>query len=160
MYIDGEVYLADGGIVERFVSGRGGNWGPDEPPDALLRPLPAYRLIASPGTRGEGTMYGYDPGSNRIVAFDKASGKYQGQFRIAGGGTDWTDVRAFFVVNRASGLAPVVYWINKQRIGVATLQDVSTLPAPTAAPSPSPSASPVGSAKPTARPKPTATPAP
>jgi hypothetical protein len=160
MYIDGEVYLADGGIVERFVSGRGGNWGPDEPPDALLRPLPAYRLIASPGTRGEGTMYGYDPGSNRIVAFDKASGKYQGQFRIAGGGTDWADVRAFFVVNRASGLAPVVYWINKQRIGVATLQDVSTLPAPTAAPSPSPSASPVGSAKPTARPKPTATPAP
>ncbi|MFH0751849.1 MAG: hypothetical protein V2B17_08430, partial [Chloroflexota bacterium] len=130
MYIDGEVYLADGGIVERFVSGRGGNWGPDQPPDVLLRPLPTYRLIASPGSRGEGTLYAYDEGGDRILAFDKASGKYQAQFRIAGGGPDWADVRGFFVVNRASGQAPVVYWINEQRIGVATLQDVSTLPTP------------------------------
>ena len=160
MYIDGEVYLADGGIVERFVSGRGGNWGPDQPPDVLLRPLPAYRLIASPGSRGEGIMYGYDAGSDRILAFDKASGKYQAQFRIAGAGPDWADVRGFFVVNRASGQTPVVYWINEQRIGVATLEDISTLPTPSPAPSGSPNGSPVGSAKPTAKPKPTATPAP
>lgn len=160
MYIDGEVYLADGGIVERFVSGRGGDWGPDDPPDVLLRPLPVYRLIASPGTRGEGTMYGYDAGSDRILAFDKASGKYQAQFRIADDGTDWSDVRGFFVVNRANGQAPVVYWIDGLRIGVATLQDISTLPSPSPASSASPNASPAGSAKPTARPKPTAKPAP
>ena len=160
VYIDGEVYLADGGIVERFVSGRGGDWGPDAPPDVLLRPLPTYRLIASPGTRGEGTMYAYDPGSDRILAFDKASGKYQAQFRIAKDGPDWSDVRGFFVVNRANGQAPVVYWIDEQRIGVATLQDLSTLPTPSPAPSVSPGASPSGSAKPTAKPKPTVTPAP
>ncbi len=160
MYIDGEVYVADGGVVERFVSGRGGNWNPDEPPDALLRPLPTYRLIASPGTRGEGTMYGYDPGSDRIVAFDKASGRYQAQYRIAGGGTDWADVRAFFIVTRASGQTPVVYWIDARRIGVATLEDVSTLPTPSPAPSGSPAASPAGSPKPTAAPAPSATPAP
>ncbi|MFH1475772.1 MAG: hypothetical protein ABIG85_07940 [Chloroflexota bacterium] len=156
VYIDGEVYLADGGIVERFVSGRGGTWGPEEPPDVLLRPLPTYRIIASPGMRGEGTIYGYDPGSDRIVAFDKATGKYQAQFRIAADGPDWADVRGFFVVNRANGQAPVVYWIDKQRIGVATLQDVSVLPTPSAAPSRSPGASPAGSTKP----KPSATPAP
>ncbi|MFH0750304.1 MAG: hypothetical protein V2B17_00545, partial [Chloroflexota bacterium] len=75
-------------------------------------------------------------------------------------GPDWADVRGFFVVNRASGQAPVVYWINEQRIGVATLQDVSTLPTPSPAPSGSPGGSPAGSAKPTAKPKPTATPAP
>jgi hypothetical protein len=160
VYIDGEVYLADGGIVERFVSGRGGDWGPDAPPDVLLRPPPTYRLIASPGTRGEGTMYAYDPGSDRILAFDKASGKYQAQFRIAKDGPDWSDVRGFFVVNRASGQAPVVYWIDEQRIGVATLQDISTPPAPSPTPSVSPGASPSGSAKPTAKPKPTVTPAP
>jgi len=154
IYIDGEVYLANGGIVERFITGRGGDWGPDEPPDALLRPLPAYRLIASPGARGEGTMYGYDPGSDRIVAFDKANGKYQAQFRIADDGPDWTDVRGFFVVNRANGQAPLVYWIDGQRIGVATLQDISTLPTPSPAPSGSPNASPAGSAKPTATPAP------
>jgi serine/threonine protein phosphatase PrpC len=157
MYIDGEVYLADGGIVERFVAGRSGDWSPEAPPDELLRPPPAYRLIASPGTRGEGVMYGYDPGSDRILAFDKVSGKYQAQFRIAGRGLDWADIRAFFVVNRASGQAPVLYWIDAQRIGVATLQDIST---PPPAPTGSPGASPAGSAKPTAKPKPAVTPAP
>jgi len=160
MYIDGEVYLADGGIVERFVAGRSGDWGPEAPPDELLRPPPTYRLIASPGTRGEGVMYGYDPGSDRILAFDKASGKYQAQFRIAGQGLDWADVRAFFVVNRASGQAPILYWIDAQRIGVATLQDISTPPTPPPAPTGSPGASPAGSAKPTAKPKPAVTPAP
>ncbi len=54
MYIDGEVYLADGGVIERFVSGRSGDWSPEAPPDDLLRPAPAYRVITSPGTRGEG----------------------------------------------------------------------------------------------------------
>jgi hypothetical protein len=160
MYIDGEVYLADGGIVERFVAGRSGDWSPEAPPDELLRPPPAYRLIASPGTRGEGAMYGYDPGSDRILAFDKASGKYQAQFRIAGQGPDWADLRAFFVVNRASGQAPILYWIDAQRIGVATLQDISTPPTPPPAPTGSPGASPAGSAKPTAKPKPAVTPAP
>jgi len=160
MYIDGEVYLADGGIVERFISGRGGDWGPDEPPDALLRPRPAYRLLASPGARGEGTMYAYDPGSDRIVAFDKVTGRYQAQFRIAGDGTDWADLRGFFIVTRANGQAPVLYWIDEQRIGVATLQDVSVIASPAPAPSSPPGASPAGSAKPTARPRASATPAP
>ena len=105
-------------------------------------------------------MYGYDPGSDRILAFDKASGKYQAQFRIAGQGLDWADVRAFFVVNRASGQAPILYWIDAQRIGVATLQDISTPPTPPPAPTGSPGASPAGSAKPTAKPKPAVTPAP
>jgi serine/threonine protein phosphatase PrpC len=160
MYIDGEVYLADGGIIERFVAGRSGDWSPQAPPDDLLRPAPAYRVITSPGTRGEGAMYGYDHVSDRIIAFDKASGKYQTQFRIAGQGKDWADLRAFFVVNRASGQAPVLYWIDAQSIGVATLQDISTPPTPPPAASGSPGASPAGSAKPTAKPKPTATPAP
>ena len=158
MYIDGELYVADAGIVTRFINGSGGSWAPDDPPDKLLRPLPVYKLIASPGDRGEGTMYGYDPGSDRIIAFEKGSGKYLAQYRIAGGGDDWADVRDFFVVNRAAGQAPVLYWINKDRIGSATLQDVATLPTP--APSASPAASPKGSAKPTAKPKPTARPKP
>ncbi len=85
MYIDGEVYVADAGIVERFISGRSSDWGPDDPPDKLLRPVPVYRLIGSPGDRGEGTMYGYDPGSDRFIAFDKGNGKYLAQYRIAGG---------------------------------------------------------------------------
>jgi hypothetical protein len=156
MYIDGEVYVADAGIVERFISGRSSDWGPDDPPDKLLRPVPVYRLIGSPGDRGEGTMYGYDPGSDRFIAFDKGNGKYLAQYRIAEGGEDWADVRGFFVVNRAAGQAPVLYWINRDRVGSTPLQDIASLPTP--APSASPAASPKASAKPTAKPK--ATPKP
>ncbi len=158
MYIDGEVYVADAGVVERFISGQGSGWGPDDPPDKLLRPVPAYTYIDSPGARGEGTMYGYDPGSDRIVAFDKGNGKYVAQYRIAAGGPDWADLRGFFVVNRAAGQAPVIYWINADRIGSAVLQDVSALASPS--PSASPAPSPKGSPKPSAKPRATATPAP
>jgi hypothetical protein len=152
MYIDGEVYLADAGIVGRFVSGRSSSWGPEDLPDALLRPAPVYRLLASPGSRGEGTMYGYDPGSDRFVAFEKSSGKYLAQYRIAEGGPDWADMRGFFIVNRASGQAPLLYWAEADRIGVATLVDVSELPSPSATPAASPSVKPSG--KPTAKPTP------
>ncbi|HSW41953.1 MAG TPA: hypothetical protein VLM76_05555 [Patescibacteria group bacterium] len=154
MYIDGELYLVDGGVVERFVAGRSSAWALEAPPDALLRPPPVYRLIAGPGTRGEGTLYAYDPGSERILAFDKASGRYQAQFRIAEGGPDWADIRSFFVVTRADGQAPVVYWIDAQRIGVATLEDVSTPPTPATTPPGSPGASPEAPANPTATPAP------
>ena len=152
MYIDGEVYLADGGLVTRYINGAGSNWRPASPPDELLRPAPLYKYIASPGDRGEGVMYGYDPGSDRIIAFDKGNGKYIAQYRIVNGGPDWADLRGFFVVNRAAGQAPVLYWIDKERIGSTPLQDVSTLPTP------APSASPGASAKPSTKPKPTAKP--
>ena len=156
IYIDGEVYLVDDGVIERFVSGRSGDWGPKAPPDALLRPAPTYRLVTSPGDRGEGTMYGYDVTSDRIVAFDKATGRYQAQYRIAGGESDWADVLGFYVVARASGQAPLIYWIDRQRIGSAVLEAA----AETTAPSGGPDASARPTAKPTAKPKPSATAAP
>ncbi len=152
MYIDGEVYLASAGVVQRFISGRAGSWGPQAPPDKLLRPTPGYQIISSPGSRGEGTMYGYDPGSARIVAFDKATGKYQAQYVIAGGGRDWADVRGLFVVNRAAGQPPVLYWADAQQVGSAVLQAAADAAAPSLAPSAKPAA------KPTARPTPKPTP--
>jgi hypothetical protein len=154
MYIDGDIYLVDAGVVARYVSGRSSDWSLDPPPDELLRPAPTYTLVDSPDAKSEGLMYAYDRGSDRIVAFAKPNGKYVAQYRIAEGGPDWSDVRAFYVVNRAEGQAPLVYWIDADRIGAAVLQDASTLPSP--APSASPAASPDGSTKP----KPTATPAP
>ncbi len=155
MYIDGDLYLADAGLVERFAGGRGSSWAPADPPDALLRPVPAYRLIASPSGKGEGTMYGYDPASDRIVAWDKARGTYQAQYRIVDGGLDWADVRGFYVVARAVGQAPLIYWIGPDRIGTATLEEAA--PQPSVAPSGAP-ASPEGTASPTKKPR--KTPAP
>jgi hypothetical protein len=154
MYIDGELYLVDRGVVKRFISGRGSDWSPQAPPDGLLRPPPAYRLIASPGERGEGTMYAYDPGSDRFVAFDKASGRYQAQYRIVDGGPDWADVRGFYAVNRAAGEAPLIFWIERERIGTAVLQDVSLVPGRSAAPSASPAPPDEVTSVPKATPKP------
>ncbi len=154
MYIDGDIYLADGGVISRFVSGRSSDWSPEAPPDASLRPAPVYGIVDSPGEKGDGTMYGYDRASTRVVAFTKANGKYLEQYRIAGGGAGWADVRAFFVLERAEGQPPVLYWIDADTIGYAILQDASLAPSP--APSGSPPASPKGSAAP----RPSATPAP
>ncbi len=137
MVIDGDLYLADAGIVTRYVGGRSGSWSPADPPDAVLRPLPAYRLLASSEGRGEGIMYGFDPGSDRVIAFEKASGRYVAQYRIAGGAPDWEDLRAFYVVLRAEGQAPLIYWIDGQRIGSAALAAAAEPSPPTAAPSPS-----------------------
>ncbi len=142
MYIDGDMYLADAGIVTRFVQGRSVSWRLAELPDGVVRPAPAHRLLASPGGRGEGVLYTYDPGSDRIVAFDKASGRYLEQYRIAAGGPDWADLRGFYVVARAPGQAPILYWIDDERIGTTLLQDVDAAPEPTPTPSPGPEASP------------------
>lgn len=142
MYIDGDMYLADAGVVTRYVQGRSGSWQLAALPDAVVRPAPVHRLLAGPGGRGEGTLYTFDPGSDRIVAFDKASGRYLAQYRVADGGPDWADLRAFYVVARAEGQAPILYWIDGDRIGTALLQDADTLPEPTPEPSPAPEDSP------------------
>jgi hypothetical protein len=105
-------------------------------------------------------MYGYDPDGDRFIAFDKASGRYQAQYRIVDGGLDWADVRAFYVVSRAAGQAPLLYWIERERIGTAVLEDASLSPSPSAVPALSPGTSPAGSGKPTAKPKTTPNPAP
>jgi hypothetical protein len=157
MAIDGDVFLASSGLVTRYVGGKSGSWAPQEPPDALLRPAPAHRLAATPDGRTEGLLYTYDPGSDRILAYDKPSGRYVAQYRIAGDGPDWADLRAFYVVNRAQGQAPLIYWIDGQRLATATLEDVSELP-PTAAPTPTPEPTAEPTPKPTKRPKKTPTP--
>ena len=152
MAIDGDVFLASSGLVTRYVGGKSGSWAPEEPPDSLLRPAPAHRLAATPDGRTEGLLYTYDPGSDRILAYEKPSGRYLAQYRVAGDGPDWADLRSFYVVNRAQGQAPLVYWIDGQRLATAALEDVSELP-PTAAPTPTPEPTAEPTPKPTKKPK-------
>jgi hypothetical protein len=146
MYIDGDMILADAGIVTRYVQGRSVSWALADLPDGDVRPAPVHRLLAGPGARGEGILYTFDPGSDRIVAYDKASGRYLEQYRIADGGTDWADLRGFYVVARAQGQAPILYWVDDERIGTTLLQDAATLPEPT------PEATPVADESPTPEP--------
>ena len=140
MYIDGEVYLADAGLVERFVGGRTGDWALAAPGDDVLRPTRHYAFIDSPDPRREGTLYVYDAANGRIMAFDKLTGAYQAQYRPATGSPAWDLMRAFYVVPRSPGQAPAIFWIDGNTLGTAVLEQV-----PDASPTSSPAASPVSS---------------
>jgi hypothetical protein len=155
MYIDGEVYLADGGLVERFVGGRSGDWAPAPPGDNALRPIRRYTLVDSPDPRREGTLYVFDAANARVLAFDKLTGAYLAQYRPAGGSPAWADLRGFY---------------DGATLGTATLQQVpgagpdgspgaSPLPGGSAA-SPAASGAPKASPKATATKKPSGTPRP
>jgi hypothetical protein len=160
MYIDGEVYLADGGLVERFVGGRSGDWALATPGDDALRPTRRYTLLDSPDPRREGTLYVYDAANTRVMAFDKLTGAYLAQYRPAAGSPAWTDLRAFYVAPRSPGQAPAIFWIDGTTLGTATLQQVAGAApdgSPGASPLPGGSAVPAASGSPSASPKATAT---
>ena len=84
MYIDGDMFVVEGGVLERFASGKSDGWEPKELPDGLLREQPAASLVAGQGDRREGTVFTYDREHARLVEYDKASGDYLGQYRLAG----------------------------------------------------------------------------
>jgi hypothetical protein len=144
------VYLADAGVVERFVGGSAGGWSLAAPGDDVLRPTRDYTLIDSPDPRRQGTLYVFDAANARVLAFDKLSGAYLAQYRPAGGSQAWSQLRDFYIQPRSAGQAPAIYWIDGTTLGTAILQPI------TAAPSGSPSASPGAGAS--ARPTPSRTP--
>ncbi len=89
LYIDGDIFVTEGGVLERFASGKSDGWEPDQPGDGLLREPPTVDLASGFGGRREGTVFAYDQPNARLVAYDKASGEYVGQYRLAGDETGW-----------------------------------------------------------------------
>jgi hypothetical protein len=145
IYLDGDLYAADGGALVRFNSGKTDGWTAADPGDTLLRPAPKYSLIAASSGQREGLVYAYDKANARIIAIDKAKGTFVEQYRLAGGVTGWEDLRAFYVVPGPTPDAPTtMIWATKDAVMSTTLEAVPDVPPP----SPSPSAAPSGSAKP------------
>ena len=164
VYIDGELYMANDGVTERYSAGLSGSWGTGALPDGLLRPGQSITLISSPDDRGSGVLWAFDKTNDRIIAFDKKTGAYEAQYRIAGTGSDWGALRAMQVVHGPGGV-PTVYWIDGQSVKTAVLRAVTPSPSPSpsaASPSPgvSPSGAPSGSPKATGSAKPGRTPRP
>jgi hypothetical protein len=150
VYVDGDLFAADGGTLVRFVAGKNDGWDAAAPDDTLLRPAPTYSIVSGGTDRRTGNLYAFDRPNARIVAVDKTDGTYRGQYRLAGGATDWSDLRAMYVVAAANDLAPSVFWLSTDGVHQSVLQAV-----PDVAPSSSPSASPPSSASPqTSTPKP------
>ncbi|HEU0235612.1 MAG TPA: hypothetical protein VFR14_04115 [Candidatus Limnocylindrales bacterium] len=148
LYIDGDIFVIENGVIERFVSGNSGGWAVDEAPDVLLRPAPTYTRITSGTGRREGLLYAYDPPNGRILAFEKASGAYIEQYRPAGGVAPWEDLRGMFVRPGIDGDPSVLVWADATAVYESLLVPVPDVPPPS--PSPSPSVDPSASVDPAA----------
>jgi hypothetical protein len=146
MYIDGDVWVADGGQLYRYTNGASVGWTAAALSDGLLRAAPTYTSLGSGAAKRTGTMYGFDGGSDRLVALSKVNGSYIGQFRLAGGSTGWADLRGFYVEPGLDQEPDAIVWVSKTGIGRALLQPVGELGQPTGSGSPS------GSGAPTATP--------
>jgi hypothetical protein len=159
LLLDGDIYVAEDGKVARVIPAN--SWSPDKPRDTQLRPESDFTLLASPdkpgneSSRRAGLIYAYDRINARLVAFDKASGDYVAQFRLAGADPAWTDLRGMVVMPGADAEAPaLMWWIDRSGVNTTTLVEADA-PAPTASPSASPTAEPTATPKPTRKPKPT-----
>ena len=150
-YVDGDFFAIDGGAAVRFVSGKDDGWDPGAPQDALLRPAPAYTLVAGAGERRVGNVYAFDKPNTRIIALDKTDGTYRGQYRLAGGAEDWSELRAMYIIPGIEEAPPTLVWLSENAIHQAVLQAVPDV-APEATPAASPSAEPDASAEPSTAP--------
>ena len=138
LFIDGDIYALGTSTVTRFVNGRpDAGFTLDTPPDDQdLRPGHDYRLMTASSTRGQGTVYVYDATHSRIVAFDKATGAYSGEYVAAEGTPKFQDVRGMFLLDPGGGKTPSIVWVTKDRLMVTLLQPAATgaaAPPPTTA---------------------------
>ncbi|HEY7937194.1 MAG TPA: hypothetical protein VID26_08690 [Candidatus Limnocylindrales bacterium] len=153
MLIDGDIYVSENGILNRYVDGASQGWKPGDPGDEILRAAPKYTLLTTYTARDSGLIYAYDRASERIVAIDKDTGNIIEQYQLAGNDTSWSDLRGIAVVPGASGAPAMIYWIDKTRLMSSTLVAVAT-PGPSASPSPAASPSPSIKPRPTKKPTP------
>jgi hypothetical protein len=137
IYVDGDLFAADGGTLVRFVSGKNDGWDAAAPVDTLLRPAPTYSIVSGGTARRTGDLYAFDRPNARIVAVDKADGTYHAQYRLAGGVKDWSDLRAMSITPGIEDGPATVVWLSRDGIHQAVLEAV-----PDVAPASSPSSSP------------------
>ena len=115
LVIDGDIFVADGGSLYRFVGGKSEGWETQPPGyssdardgDTLVREAPDYALIASASDKRTGVLYAWDKNNGRVVAYDKAKGTFIEQYRLAGGSPAWEDVRGMYVVLGSGPEAPI-----------------------------------------------------
>ena len=61
MYIDGDMFITEGGVLERFTRGKSDGWEPGSPEDDLLRPASDLVLVAGSGDQRAGLVYALRP---------------------------------------------------------------------------------------------------
>ena len=148
MYIDGEVYLADGGHRRAIRPAAGAAAGARRRRgDALLRPTAdatGSSTRRAPAARGPSTAY--DRGNARLIAFDKPTGTYRRPVPDRGGGHRLGGPPRLLRRDPGHGQAPLLFWIERTAIGCRASRTART-----AVRRPAPSASPGASAAPPPR---------
>ena len=142
MYIDGDIFVTEDGVLERFTSGKSDGWEVGDPADQLLRPTATTDLVAGAGERRKGSIYAFDRGNARILAFAKESGQYVAQYRLADGATDWETLLGMYVVPGIEELPATLVWLSRDAIHQVTLvavPDDGSAPEPTPSGGPAPS---------------------
>jgi hypothetical protein len=140
MYIDGDIYVTENGLLDRYTSGKSDGWEPSTPGDDLLRPTSNVTLLTGSGGRNDGRIYAYDKANARVLAYDKRSGDYVGQFRLAEG-DGWTDLRAMYVIDGVEEQPDTLLWLSGNAVNQAVLEAVPGSQGASPAPSGSPGAS-------------------
>ena len=142
MYIDGNMFVAEGGILERFTRGNSDGWEWKPPEDELLRKPARVTLVSGAGDPAEGTIYGFDAANGRVLAFDKGDGEFIAQYRLANGKKDWSDLREMYVIPGVDDAPDSLVWLGKDSVHQVPLVEVPDGPAPSAGPSGGASAAP------------------
>jgi len=146
LYIDGDIWIADGGTILRVVAGTTAGWETAPLPDGSLRPAPSFSVVMSGSERRVGRLYGFDPASARVIAYFKANGGYVEQYRLAGRDWGWTDVRGWYVEPGIADAPDTIVWIGATGLHRAVLAPVTSAPgaseSPTLPVAPTPSAGP------------------
>jgi hypothetical protein len=160
LLIDGDIYAAENGVVERLSPST--SWSTDALADQDVRPgsnftrLVAPDVTAGSAARGAGSLYAYDTLHHRVVAFAKAGGSYVAQYQPADGVEPWTGLVDMLVLPPGVDPAPTLWWIDATGLHTSLLQAVPDGSSASPSPSPQPTATPV----PTKAPKPGKTPKP
>ncbi len=143
LYVDGSVYLVNGGTINRFDLGNAVHtWSPDAPGghdvngDKMLRPnAPVYTKMAGDNPdQDKGTFYAYDGLNRRVVAFTKVDGAFQAQYMALPNSPRLSAVQGLFVKPGPNGTSPTMYWIESGDLMKASLGSpgsASSAPAPT-----------------------------
>jgi hypothetical protein len=139
-FVDGDIYVADGGSLVKYTAGKDGGWAAKDPKDLLLRPAPAYSIVAAGPTRAQGAIYGFDLPNARVIAVAKVDGTFQAQYRLAGGARDWSDLRAMYIIPGTADGPVTLVWMSGTGVNQAILTAVPDS-GPGASPSPGPSSS-------------------
>ena len=146
LYIDGDMYITENGLLDRYTSGKSDAWEPGVPGDELLRPTSNEVLVTGAGARNEGRVYAYDRTNARVIAYDKRSGDFLAQYRLADG-DGWKDLRSMYVIAGVEEAPDTLVWLSANAVNQAVLDAVpsgdgaSPAPSGSGAPSASPSAS-------------------